>query len=234
MGCSNSARPASRSPALFRRKHAVLALVSQGYPPLLGAFPCITHPSATRRQGCKHPRAAVRLACVKRAASVQSEPGSNSSVEKNDFGVFLNCYPDTPPLRTKTTGMRGQCPAPQDFGRRFCVQAGARSYWLCCKFSKIARPRNHRSGTAGMRIIHQIPFFCPIRKNIFRRVLPFSPAETARSSDSSDSFKPRRIPPNFLRSSDRFPCGCRRASPRMQTAENRRCDRHAADPEHGV
>jgi hypothetical protein len=42
-------------------------------------FRYITHPFATRHQGC--PRAAVRLACVKHAASVQSEPGSNSSVQ---------------------------------------------------------------------------------------------------------------------------------------------------------
>ena len=32
-------------------------------------------------------RAAVRLACVRHAASVQSEPGSNSSVQFNDSGV---------------------------------------------------------------------------------------------------------------------------------------------------
>ena len=44
-------------------------------------FRCITHPFATRHQGC--PRAAVRLACVRHAASVQSEPGSNSSVQSN-------------------------------------------------------------------------------------------------------------------------------------------------------
>src|SRR5262249_35756167 len=52
---------------------------SPGYPPLQDTFRCITHPFATRRQGC--PRAAVRLACVRHAASVQSEPGSNSSVQ---------------------------------------------------------------------------------------------------------------------------------------------------------
>ena len=50
-----------------------------GYPPLRDTFRCVTHPFATRHQGC--PRAAVRLACVKHAASVQSEPGSNSSVQ---------------------------------------------------------------------------------------------------------------------------------------------------------
>jgi hypothetical protein len=50
-------------------------------------FRYITHPFATRHQGC--PRAAVRLACVKHAASVQSEPGSNSSVQYL-FGSFKN------------------------------------------------------------------------------------------------------------------------------------------------
>ena len=35
-------------------------------------------PLATKEQA---PRAAVRLACVKHAASVQSEPGSNSLVQ---------------------------------------------------------------------------------------------------------------------------------------------------------
>jgi hypothetical protein len=67
------------SPALLLPDHAVLAHLSMGYPPQLDTFRCVTHPFATRHQGC--PRAAVRLACVKHAASVQSEPGSNSSVQ---------------------------------------------------------------------------------------------------------------------------------------------------------
>ena len=71
-------REVLRSPAFTRRSYAVLIRLSPGYPPLLGTFRCITHPFATRHQGC--PRAAVRLACVRHAASVQSEPGSNSSV----------------------------------------------------------------------------------------------------------------------------------------------------------
>jgi hypothetical protein len=78
-----SAAPIARgpegSPAFFRRSYAVLIRLSPGYPPLQDTFRCITHPFATRHQGC--PRAAVRLACVRHAASVQSEPGSNSSVQ---------------------------------------------------------------------------------------------------------------------------------------------------------
>ena len=72
-------REVLRSPAFTPRSYAVLVRLSPGYPPLLGTFRCITHPFATRHQDCS--RAAVRLACVRHAASVQSEPGSNSSVQ---------------------------------------------------------------------------------------------------------------------------------------------------------
>ena len=73
-------RGAQKGPhALIRGCHAVLANLSAGCPPPRGTFRCLTHPSATRRQA--EARAAVRLACVKHAASVQSEPGSNSSVQ---------------------------------------------------------------------------------------------------------------------------------------------------------
>jgi hypothetical protein len=44
----------------------------------MGTFPRVTHPSATVPEGT------VRLACVKPAASVRSEPGSNSHVEEID------------------------------------------------------------------------------------------------------------------------------------------------------
>src|SRR6185437_3422618 len=60
------------------RAHAVLADVSIGYPPLQGRFPRATHPCATKPPG--EPNSLVRLACVKHAASVRSEPGSNSHV----------------------------------------------------------------------------------------------------------------------------------------------------------
>ena len=65
-------RKVLRSPAFLLRDYAVLAHLSMRYPPLIDTFRCIPHPFATRHQGC--PRAAVRLACVKHAASVQSEP----------------------------------------------------------------------------------------------------------------------------------------------------------------
>ena len=42
-------RGLERSPAFPRRAYAVLIRVSPGYPPLLGRFPRVTHPSATRQ-----------------------------------------------------------------------------------------------------------------------------------------------------------------------------------------
>ena len=74
-------REALRSPAFTSRSYAVLAGLSASYPPQLGRFRCIPHPSATRHPWYCYQRAAVRLACVRHAASVQSEPGSNSSVK---------------------------------------------------------------------------------------------------------------------------------------------------------
>ena len=85
-------REARRSPAFILRSYAVLAALSSSYPPRLGTFRCITHPFATRHQ--TEVRAAVRLACVKHSASVQSEPGSNSTVRSLNFthqnGIEVN------------------------------------------------------------------------------------------------------------------------------------------------
>src|SRR5574344_1764838 len=65
---------ARRSPSLVLRRYAVLATVSSSYPPPSGSFPDITHPSATRQQRSKLLPVTVRLAGVRPAASVQSEP----------------------------------------------------------------------------------------------------------------------------------------------------------------
>ena len=61
-----------RIAALVRRPYAVLAPLSESCPPLPGRSLRVTHPSATRAE------APVRLACVRHAANVYPEPGSNS------------------------------------------------------------------------------------------------------------------------------------------------------------
>jgi hypothetical protein len=60
-------------------RHPVLAAVSRGCPGARGRFPRVTHPSATR--AAPEGTTPVRLACVRRAASVRSEPGSNSQLD---------------------------------------------------------------------------------------------------------------------------------------------------------
>ena len=60
--------------SLVRRHHPVLAVISNCYSEPKGRFPRVTHPCATRSEDL------VRLACVRHAASVRSEPGSNSQV----------------------------------------------------------------------------------------------------------------------------------------------------------
>ena len=61
----------------YQWAHTVLARISPGCSVPQGKFPRVTHPSATAPEGT------VRLACVKPAASVRSEPGSNSQVSSS-------------------------------------------------------------------------------------------------------------------------------------------------------
>ena len=73
-----------RSPALISIHpktgcHAVLALLSECYPPPRGRSPTRYSPVCHFTQG-RSPFH-VRLACVRHAASVDSEPGSNSQVK---------------------------------------------------------------------------------------------------------------------------------------------------------
>src|SRR5690606_40629651 len=60
--------------SLVRRHYPVLAPLSGSYSEPKGRFPRVTHPCATSSEEL------VRLACVRHAASVRSEPGSNSQV----------------------------------------------------------------------------------------------------------------------------------------------------------
>ncbi|KAF1857789.1 hypothetical protein Lal_00041211 [Lupinus albus] len=60
-----------------KRAYPVLAQVSLSYSEPEGTFPRVTHPSAA------DPERPARLACVKPAASVRSEPGSNSHVKRD-------------------------------------------------------------------------------------------------------------------------------------------------------
>ena len=75
-------RPLSPHAPRSSRSYAVLAVLSDCYPPLLGRLPTCYSP--VRRFTKSRRTVLARLACVKHAASVRSEPGSNSPVEKID------------------------------------------------------------------------------------------------------------------------------------------------------
>src|SRR6202008_4132466 len=64
---------------LTRRYYAVLAKVSLSYPPLQGRLVTCYSPVRHFTHGLLH--FLVRLACVRHAASVDSEPGSNSRLK---------------------------------------------------------------------------------------------------------------------------------------------------------
>ena len=64
-----------RIPPFCSSAYGVLAAVSSCCPPPKGKFLRVTHPSATGNTTRMPP---VRLACVRHAASVHPEPGSNS------------------------------------------------------------------------------------------------------------------------------------------------------------
>jgi hypothetical protein len=68
-----------RIAALILRCYAVLASVSRGYPPLEGRLVTCYSPGRHFTHGLLH--FLVRLACVRHAASVDSEPGSNSRLK---------------------------------------------------------------------------------------------------------------------------------------------------------
>ena len=72
-------RQARRSPAFLTQwSYPVLAILSDCYPRPQGRYSRVTHPCAALLSP-KTFRA--RLACVRRAANVRSEPGSNSPIQ---------------------------------------------------------------------------------------------------------------------------------------------------------
>ena len=77
-----------RITALTLRYYAVLATLSGSYSPLRGRYQRVTHPSATSSEEL------VRLACIRHAASVHPEPGSNSPnmLKKHEASQVLGSF----------------------------------------------------------------------------------------------------------------------------------------------
>ena len=92
--------------------YAVLARVSPGYPPLEGRLATCYSPVRhfTHPDVLLHPNFLVRLACVRHAASVDSEPGSNSRLK---LGARLA----TPETRSRFALHLWSSPAPHESGQ---------------------------------------------------------------------------------------------------------------------
>ena len=135
--------------------------INPGFPGLFRTFghvPMRYSPVRRSPPGPK-PRAAARLACIRRAASVQSEPGSNSSVFSLKFGVPALGMVAAPAGNAKHCGGRCHSRAPGVFR---LSPGPAPAYDGCLLvFSKTVKERGLFSGgkhspnaaQAGKRII---------------------------------------------------------------------------------
>ena len=114
--------------------YAVLAAVSSCCPPVQGRLPTRYSPvrhSVFWNPPKSHPKSLVRLACVKHAASVHPEPGSNSLIKCVWFGQ--NNYLAIHSLFTVFKGQFLELKTFQEFSRLFhCSVIKVLKLFLCC------------------------------------------------------------------------------------------------------
>ena len=114
--------------------YAVLAAVSSCCPPVQGRLPTRYSPvrhSVFWNPPKSHPKSLVRLACVKHAASVHPEPGSNSLIKCVWFGQ--NNYLAIHSLFTVFKGQFLKNKTFQEFSRLFhCSVIKVLKLFLCC------------------------------------------------------------------------------------------------------
>ena len=109
--------------------YAVLAQVSPGYPPLEGRLATCYSPVRhfTHPDVLLHPSFLVRLACVRHAASVDSEPGSNSHLKLARARTTSNGVRTlmfwSPPRKIREGSASRSLPSEQDLSLSVCVHA---------------------------------------------------------------------------------------------------------------
>ena len=148
-----------RPKPLIRRSHPVLSRFSPGYSELQGRFLRVTHPFAANPLQYCYRWIIARLACLIHAASVRSEPESNSPLRKALFWfkqkhcLNLQDYiPQVPPEQRTTK--------PQ----------GALAY-CAIQFSKNVGPHGPKfNNTLDNKCLH--PLFGRVPSNEGRRTIP--------------------------------------------------------------
>ena len=150
-----------RSPALISACskagcHAVLASLSGRYPPLEGRSPTRYSPVCHSTYPLRDFR--VRLACVRHAASVDSEPGSNSHVKFAGSLLSVRLAPNSDDERNSLT--RGR------FG--FCVVQSAVNKWFIA--SRLRTDCQLRSTDSTMPLADTLSPALPTRSRPCRHV----------------------------------------------------------------
>ena len=152
-----------RSPALISTCskagcYAVLASLSGRYPPLEGRSPTCYSPVC--HSTCPLRGFRVRLACVRHAASVDSEPGSNSQVKVVGPGPkpgaqlvqpdrLLNWLSDLEPALLRPTGL-----SPRLYREKLAGRSQTGSRQVCRQFSPLKpwpKPKHERALPADTR-----------------------------------------------------------------------------------
>ena len=109
----------------------------------------VTHPCAGRRHKYCYPRAAPRLACVRPAASVHPEPGSNSS-------LYISCFSKlNPRTLSSILGLRFLL---RNQRSRICFR-----YFACTAYSSLVNelPMSVRNRSDASFPLAPGPLWCP-------------------------------------------------------------------------
>ena len=142
------------------RCYAVLASVSRGYPPLEGRLVTCYSPGRHFTHGLLH--FLVRLACVRHAASVDSEPGSNSHLKPvrlptGSWQTAIAAFSVGSSLKLLPVQRRGMAPP---FSLRLAPKSKQKftAVYLVRSFRTYARIRSLTTGTFNRVVKDRIGF----------------------------------------------------------------------------
>ena len=167
------------------RSYPVLDPVSQAYPRVGGRSPTCYSPV---RRSCTPKGLTARLACVKHAASVRPEPGSNSptkTVRRETLSQQNNCTQRKPPPQKKVRGQSTQNVSTLLSSQRTTTRVSAAG------FRAFLRGDSHRRRSSSGAIPGVNPLSGPSRRTTAETSAPTVGAAGASASSSSVADRPR-------------------------------------------
>ena len=161
---------------MVRRHYPVLAQISLSYSEPKGRFPRVTHPCAT------HPEGFVRLACVRHAASVRSEPGSNSQVCETNQSSTGKTPPSQLARVSRSRYLLSNVMDTNEHASSHITCGGDKDVAIGLKISGYCDLEARRPGAVAHMSLHQKPTMSKSRRdsNSGQRLVPrFTPGEPA-------------------------------------------------------